>query len=673
MPVTMSGMASGIDTDAIIDKLLKVEGKPIEQLEIDKKKNSIRADALKILDKKLKNLNKAARELYGFRASYDEKAAISSDPGVLKAIANKNALKGMKKIEVLQIASAHKISSDPVKEDTELPAGKIVIEVNGESYPVKFRGGSLKSLREAINESASESVDTSTIRTEGNMSVLTLESKTSGKKGEIKIKGDKNLLKVTGLVDKAKLEDRSEQNLVFDKRYFTSYMGEMKLDRQSGNLVVRKDGKSVNIKGLLWQEYALPVQAKVKKDTVFEFTFKYNAPKKEEEKLPFRMEMGPEEEVNVKGIVLKGYNISRLRSVEKKKKKIFESLLGVGVISDEKGKRFEKIYPLEKDARGKQEIPVGKDFSGKTISKIIFYCNEGNTDFLSARLVTPVESKKGYFHPKNEIAKGKDAKLKVDGIKLTRDRNNDLNDVIKGVTLDLRRASKVPIELKVEADTKKSIDRIKKFVEAYNEYIDYNRDITKSEKIDRIRINDKSKHKRGIFVGDMMIIRLENALRRAVGGAYSTRAVDPIKMLPQMGVSTGDINADWETIKEGKLNIDETKLEKTIVKNPEGVKMFFGSDTDGDNRIDTGMAYTVVSSLKPYVSTGRNIISSKIRLEKDSIRMADERIGKHRDHLKSYEQKLRRKFGKMEQAISGAKSQQNWMKNYSGGGEQGKK
>jgi flagellar hook-associated protein 2 len=673
MPVTMSGMASGIDTDAIIDKLLKIEGKPIEQLEIDKQKNSIRADALKILDKKLKNLSKAARELYGFRASYDDKVALSSDSNVLRANANKNALKGIKKIEVMQTASAHKISSDPIKGDAELPAGKIVIEVSGESHGVRFRGGSLKSLMEAINEAASESVNTSTIRTSGNMSVMTLESKVPGKKGEINIKGDKNLLKVTGLVDRAKLEDRSVYNLVFDRRYFTSYMGKMKPDAQNGNLVVRKDGKSVNIKGLLWQEYALPVQSKVKKDTVFEFNFKYNKLKKEEERLPFRIEMGPEEKINIKGIVLKGYNISRLRPVEKKKKKIFESILGVGVVSDEKGKRFEKIYPLEKDARGKQEIPVGKDFSGRTISKIIFYCNEGSADFLSARLVTPVESKKGFFQPKNEIAKARDAKLKVDGIELTRDRNNDLTDVIKGVTLNLRRASKVPVELKVEADIKKSVEKIKKFVEAYNEYIDYNREITKSEKIKRVTIHEKTKHKRGIFVGDMMIIRLENLLRRTVGGAYSTRAEDPIKMFPQMGVSTGEINADWETIKEGKLNINEMELEKTIVKNPEGVRMFFGADTDGDNRVDTGMAYTVVNSLKPYVATGRNIISSKIQLEKDSIRMADERIGKHRDHLKVYEQKLRRKFGKMEQAISGAKSQQNWMKSFSGGGDKEKK
>ena len=37
MPVTMSGMSSGMDTDAIVQKLVTVEARPIKQLEIRKK------------------------------------------------------------------------------------------------------------------------------------------------------------------------------------------------------------------------------------------------------------------------------------------------------------------------------------------------------------------------------------------------------------------------------------------------------------------------------------------------------------------------------------------------------------------------------------------------------------------------------------------------------------
>jgi len=178
----------------------------------------------------------------------------------------------------------------------------------------------------------------------------------------------------------------------------------------------------------------------------------------------------------------------------------------------------------------------------------------------------------------------------------------------------------------------------------------------------------KRKKTKGPFVGDMTIIRLENSLKRIVTGAYPTRADEPIKMFSQVGVTTGAINAEWESIKEGKLVVDETELRKVIAENPEGVKMFFGSDTDGDNKTDNGMAHAVVRGLKPYVGFGRNLISTKIDLENESIKMSNERIARHEDHLKKYEQKLRKKFGSMERAISGANSQRNWMNQQMGGG-----
>jgi len=84
------------------------------------------------------------------------------------------------------------------------------------------------------------------------------------------------------------------------------------------------------------------------------------------------------------------------------------------------------------------------------------------------------------------------------------------------------------------------------------------------------------------------------------------------------------------------------------------------------------MGYMVENLLKPYVSTGKNLIASKIELEDTSIKSADDRITRHQEHLKKYEEKLRKKFATMEQSISGAKSQGDWMKNQMKGAEGGK-
>ncbi|HNW29334.1 MAG TPA: flagellar cap protein FliD N-terminal domain-containing protein, partial [Spirochaetota bacterium] len=131
MPVSMSGMASGIDTDAIVDKLVNVEARPIKQLEIRKKNHNARKDALKSLSRQLNDVNSAAKDLYGFRTSFNDKNAVSSDSSVIEAKASMQADKGVRKIKVNQIATSHKVSTDPVQEKEALPAGKFTIEVDG--------------------------------------------------------------------------------------------------------------------------------------------------------------------------------------------------------------------------------------------------------------------------------------------------------------------------------------------------------------------------------------------------------------------------------------------------------------------------------------------------------------------------------------------------------------
>jgi len=307
-------------------------------------------------------------------------------------------------------------------------------------------------------------------------------------------------------------------------------------------------------------------------------------------------------------------------------------------------------------------IPIGRDLENKKISKIIFYCNEGIAKFSKATIITPIKGSGIFFEPKNEITKARDAKIKIDKIEIKRDRNDNLDDIVKGISLNIKKKSKIPISIKIEPDIEKAIDKIKKFVIAYNGYLDYTMEITKAGITSKLGDYKKIKNKSGLFLGDMTILRLENTLKTAIGEAYPSMAKDPVRILSQVGISTGALNSSWNTIKEGKLIIDEEKLRKSIMNNPEGIKQFFGCDTDGDNREDNGLAFRINNILTPYILTGNSIITSKIALEENSIKMTDDRIGRLQDHLKKYEDKLRRKFAAMEKSISGANVQKNWMK-----------
>jgi flagellar hook-associated protein 2 len=664
MPVTMGGMASGMDTDSIISKLVEVESQPIKKLQRAKLVNNQKKDALNKLSSSLKDLDGKSRDLYGFRASYDEKKSISSDTSVIDAVASKQADAGSKKIEVLQLASYHKISTDKIDSEKKLPSGKIIIDVNGVEKSINFKGGKLKTLNDLITDEASSLVASEYINTDEKSFIIGLTSKVPGKKGEIKIRGSEELLKESGFILGEKIKNQDDTPVIFDRKFFSRYEGERKIEDQNGSLEVGSDGKEIKVNGLLWQEFEIPVKADLKKESTLKFGFSYK--KEIDENIPYMIEIGPDDEINVKGIKLKSYNVSRVRPLTKKDEKKPDSVTGIGVVIIDKGKRIEKIYPLDGDAAKKHEIPVGRDFDGKQVSKIIFYSNDGEVTFSEPVISTPIKTK-GEFELKNTIAEAGNAKLKIDGLEIERDKNDGLTDVVKGLTLNLKRKSETPVELKTSQDVDKPILKIKAFVESYNYYMDLNKNLTKSVKIDKPGQSEKLDES-GIFVGDMMMVRLENLIKTSVGGAYPSREDKPIKMFNQMGVSTGKPNSSWETIKEGKLVIDEDELRKAILENPEGVKSFFGSDTDGDNKIDNGMAYILVKAIDPYISSGKNIIATKIEFEDDSIKMANEKIKKHETHLKSFEEKLRKKFATMEKSISGSKTQQNWMNNQMGGG-----
>jgi flagellar hook-associated protein 2 len=662
MPVTMGGMASGLDTDNIIQKLVEVEARPIIQWTGEKETYQKRKEALGDLKSNLTKLNEAARDLYGYRASYNDKKAISSNQSILEATANKVAEKGKKEIKVKELASNHKISSDKVSKDEKLSPAKFKITVNGESQSITFKGGSLENLRDKITEVASDITSTTYVKIDGNNYILTMESKTPGKKGEIILTGDKDFLKKIGMVTGEKGENQEKVRLVFDKKYFSTYGGGKDIPKEDGSLEVSQDGSSIKIDGVLWREFVLPVSPVIKKDTVLEISVDYKKEVVEEESIPFRMEIGPEEEITIKGIKLKGYNVSRIRPLEQTddKKKI-QDVVGIGIVATDNDKRIEKIYERGKDVKGKQILPIGNDFDGKTVSKIIFYCNDGTANFSAGNIVTPIKGT-GVLEPKNVVKNAADAKIELDGVEIVRDKNNNLNDVIKGVELTLKRSSNDPVTLTIEPDIEKSIDKIKKFVKAYNDYLDLNGKLTKTANISKPDNFAKSKNDIGLFSGDMTILRLENSLKTAVGEAYPSRSENPIKILVQTGISTGAINAEWQAIKEGKLVVDEDKLKNTIENNPGGITEFFGSDTDGDNRIDNGLAYRIENYLKPYLMSGKSVLAAKVDVETEAIKSTDDRIDRHKDHLKKYEEKLRTKFASMEKSVNESKGQGNWLK-----------
>lgn len=661
-PVRTMDLGSGIDTDKIIHQLLEVEARPIKKFEREIEEAREKKKALEALQSRLEDLNEKASELYGFRASFSERAAVSSNPDIVDATASRHAAPGERNIIIKQLASKHKISTDRFSSDHELSAGTFEISSGGDSYTIRFRGGALSALNGLIQEEASDIVHSELVRTIGADHLITIEALNPGKDGKIILTGDDDFLKEAGLIQDKTPEEYEGYELLFDRRFFSRYEGEQKVDEMDGSLEISGDGKTAEIRGVLWQTYTLEKEIEITEDTVFQFDLSYSMPDATKEMLdvPGRIEVGPEEKINIKGIELRGYNVPRIRPEYVEERKEFDSIIGAGIIYEENGVLMEKIYPLQPDAEGMHKLPVGNDMAGKKPLSVIFYCNEGTAAFNDAVFRTPLDDEEE-FEFKNIIAEARNALLELDGIEIERDANRDLTDVINGLSLDLKRVADETVIINIDHDIEDTVQKIREFVESYNNYINIHRKLTQSEIKEKPGRTDRGEGDTGLFMGDSTLMRLESSIRRTITDSYSSRAEQPVRLLVQLGVSTGEVNADWQAIKKGTLRIDEARLTEILRENPEGAAMFFGADTTGDQRVDSGMAFSLVQMLKPYLGPGRSIISSKIDFQDTSIEEANNRIDKHYRYLEAYEERLRKKFGNMERSIGGAKQQQQWL------------
>ena len=61
--LSISGLASGLDTDAIVQKMMAVERRPQASLKLQQSQSQVRRDALRDISTRLVNLQSAIRDL----------------------------------------------------------------------------------------------------------------------------------------------------------------------------------------------------------------------------------------------------------------------------------------------------------------------------------------------------------------------------------------------------------------------------------------------------------------------------------------------------------------------------------------------------------------------------------------------------------------------------------
>lgn len=258
----------------------------------------------------------------------------------------------------------------------------------------------------------------------------------------------------------------------------------------------------------------------------------------------------------------------------------------------------------------------------------------------------------GFTETKNGVTKLKDqqlgdyAELTINGTTLISSSNTVTSEIsgIEGLTLTLNSVSKAdesgtinPSTVKVEQDSDALLDAAKSFVTAYNEAIS--------------NIDDNTSYGDALY-GDSALTSLRTNLRRT-----ATASIDDgtMKLLSDIGITTGKANNSTSTTGVNTLQIDEDKFKEALAKNPEAVKSLLVGDNKGTSTsggVMNKLEKIVEDSLE--VSTGyfdakSKSLSSKIKSLENSITSAQSRVD-------AYKARLEKQFSNMEQIISSIQS-----------------
>lgn len=272
----------------------------------------------------------------------------------------------------------------------------------------------------------------------------------------------------------------------------------------------------------------------------------------------------------------------------------------------------------------------------------------------------------------------------VNGVETTRAGNTfEYN----GTTIELKELSASAIDINVETDTKDVKDLIVKFVDEYNKVIekinskanekrDYDyKPLTETQKKDMKEDDIKKweeKAKAGILKNDDALQKITRDMRRAL-----YESVDGI------GISLHDIGitSSANFREEGKLVIDETKLDKALKEKPNEVISLFTNEssteyTDYDNRStrykENGLAHRLYDILQDNIRLTRDDAGNKgylidkagldtgVDVSSDlakQIKVVDERISDLLVMLAAKENKYYAQFAAMESAMSRLQAQ----------------
>ncbi|ACL70455.1 flagellar filament capping protein FliD [Halothermothrix orenii] len=233
---------------------------------------------------------------------------------------------------------------------------------------------------------------------------------------------------------------------------------------------------------------------------------------------------------------------------------------------------------------------------------------------------------------KNELQTAQDAIFSLDGLSITRS-SNEINDVIQGVTISLKKGGGASTQFTVNKDIGGMIEEIKALIGSYNSAAGTISSMTEKD---------------GELQGDVTLNQIAFKLRRNLTDPFFADN-SAINQLSLIGI---------ESDRYGNISVNETELSDALENSFEDVKALFTatSSTEGYSGLQERMSNYLSSILDSngFVDGTKEMLQEQI----DDI---NEEIQDLEYSMTLREQKLRQDFIAMENAVASMNNQLSWL------------
>jgi flagellar hook-associated protein 2 len=231
-----------------------------------------------------------------------------------------------------------------------------------------------------------------------------------------------------------------------------------------------------------------------------------------------------------------------------------------------------------------------------------------------------------------QIIQAQDAEVEVEGVGLIARPTNVINDILPGVSLEIKDVTSQPITLRISADSDKTEKRLTDVVTAFNEILSF---VKTNSAITQTQGDSGTANTYGDLartrVDDQLVNSIRNGLRSIKGGEGDT-----VKILADIGL---------ETQKDGSIKLNAETFKKALAENSGQVQSMLSDLSDKFTSV-TGIvnSYTAFDGLLAQAKKSN-------KTESDSIakRLADmdANLERQTEYLKKLFAKLEETVGKM--------------------------